>query len=179
MTSPRPLSWMWTGADPRWATDVCGPSWRAPYGLLPPLRAVVQAAALPSIAEIVYLHGRAGPRAGRGSVSALEGRGAVVAEGLVALAHRLLETGLRGPLLEGVALAGVTGDSVKDGPEDLCLVQALGIERLVDEQLHHLQLVERVAGDPLDQHLGALVELGVDGRLDREAPLERLGARQR
>src|SRR5206468_2874946 len=51
--------------------------------------------------------------------SALEGRGAEIAERLVALSHRLFEAGLRGPLLEGVSLPGVPGDPVEHGAQDL------------------------------------------------------------
>ncbi|GAC1479936.1 MAG: hypothetical protein NVS2B11_04440 [Acetobacteraceae bacterium] len=38
--------------------------------------------------------------------------------------------------------------------------QPLGIEALVDEQLHHLQLIERHPGDPPHEVLGPRVELG-------------------
>ncbi len=49
----------------------------------------------------------------------------MVAERLVALAHRLAEAGLHGTLLEGEALRGVACDSVEQGPERLGGVQAL------------------------------------------------------
>ena len=54
---------------------------------------------------------------------------AVVAEGLVALSHRLAEAGLGGAADEGVALLGVAGDAVEEGPERLRLAQALRVER--------------------------------------------------
>ncbi len=63
-------------------------------------------------------------------------------------------------------------------PSDLRGVQPLGVEGLIDEQLHHAQLVHRHARDPPEQDLDALVELLRRGRLDREAPLQRLGAGQ-
>jgi hypothetical protein len=87
----------------------------------------------------------------------------VVAEGLVALAHRGAEAGLGGALLEGVALLVWRVMPSNTVPRTWVCLQALGVQRLVDEQLHHLQLVERVARDPLDQDLGALVELGGGG----------------
>src|SRR6476659_10396321 len=73
----------------------------------------------------------------------------VVAEGLVAFAHGLLEAALGGAADEVVALLGMAGDAVEEGAEQLRLVQALRVERLVDEHLHHHQLVDRQAGDPL------------------------------
>src|SRR5829696_967252 len=68
---------------------------------------------------------------------------AMVAVGLVAVAHGLAEALFRGLADEGVPLLGVTGDAVEEGPEQLGLVQALRVERLVDEHLHHHELVER------------------------------------
>ena len=52
-----------------------------------------------------------------------------VAEGLVALPHRLLEAALGGAADEAVALLGVAGDAVEEGAEQLRLVQALRVER--------------------------------------------------
>src|SRR5438270_7744967 len=90
------------------------------------------------------------PDCGRWALElALEGRTAGVAEGVVALADGLPESGLRGTSLEGVALRGVPGDPVEDRPEHLCRVKALRVEGLVDEQLHHHQLVDRQAGDAM------------------------------
>ncbi len=55
----------------------------------------------------------------RAGISALEGRGAMVAERLVALAHGLAKAVLGGPSLEAVALGRVAGDAVEDRAEDL------------------------------------------------------------
>lgn len=87
--------------------------------------------------------------------SALERGGTGVAEGLVALAHRLLEAGLGGARLERVALAGVAGDAVEHGAQDLGRVQTLLHHGLIHQQLHHHQLVHRHARDPLEQDLEA------------------------
>ena len=54
---------------------------------------------------------------------------AEVAEGLVALAHRLFEAGFGGAADEAVTLLGVAGDAVEEGAEQLGLVQALRVER--------------------------------------------------
>src|SRR5262249_27956949 len=121
---------------------------------------------------------RARGRASRG-VLALERRCAEVAERLVALANRLLEAGLRGTLLKRVPLVGVTGYPVENGAEDLGLVQALGVEGLVELKLDQLQLVERITRDAAHEDLGALVEVSTGRRLDCQAPLERLCTRQR
>jgi hypothetical protein len=67
----------------------------------------------------------------------------------------------------------VAGDPVEEHPERLGGVQALRVERLVHEQLHHHELVHGGQGDALDERLEALVELGRRGRLDGEPPLER------
>ena len=72
---------------------------------------------------------------------------------------------------EAVALLGVAGDAVEEGPQQLGLVQALRVERLVDEHLHHHQLVDRHPGDPLEQALEARVELLGRGGLGRQPPL--------
>src|SRR6478672_8939188 len=50
---------------------------------------------------------------------------AVVAEGLVALPHRLAEAGLGGAADEGVALLGMAGDAVEEGPQHLGLGKSL------------------------------------------------------
>lgn len=98
---------------------------------------------------------------------------------LVALADCCAEARLGGALLERVALGGVARDAVEGRPEDLGRMQSLRVQRLVHQQLHHHQLVDRVARDALDQDLGRLVELGRRRRLDRKLPLDRLGARER
>ena len=75
----------------------------------------------------------------------------MVAEGLVAFAHRLAETALGGAADEVVALLRVAGDPVEEGPEHLGLVQALRVEGLIDEHLHHHQLVDRQPGYALEE----------------------------
>src|SRR5689334_23117026 len=62
---------------------------------------------------------------------ALERRRPRVAERLVALAHSLLEPGLGGPLLEGVALGRVAGDAVEHRAQHLGGMEPLGVEGLV------------------------------------------------
>src|SRR4029077_2951605 len=104
---------------------------------------------------------------------------AVIAEWLVALPHRLLEARFGGATDEAVALLGVAGDAVEEGAEQLRLVQTLRVERLVDEHLHHHQLVDPQPCDPLQQRLEALVELIGRRRLGRQPPLLRLLAAQR
>src|SRR5436309_14147942 len=93
------------------------------------------------------------------TLSALVGRRTVVPEGLVAPPHGLAEALPRGEPLELVALAGVPGGAVEQGAYDLRGVEALLVKRLVDQQLHHLELVDREAGDARNQHLDPLVEL--------------------
>jgi hypothetical protein len=58
-------------------------------------------------------------------------------------------------------------------------MKTLRVERLVDEQLHHHQLIDRQTRDSLHKHLRTLVQILSVRRLDRQAPLERLAARQR
>src|SRR4051794_2501759 len=65
-----------------------------------------------------------------------------VIERLVALAHGLLEAHLRGALLERVALLRVARDAVHERPERLGRVEALRVEGLVHQQLHHHELVD-------------------------------------
>ena len=67
-------------------------------------------------------------RDGRPARSYAEALHAEVAEGLVALAHGLLEARLGGAADEAVALLGVAGDAVEEGAEQLGLVQALRVE---------------------------------------------------
>ena len=55
-------------------------------------------------------------------------------------------------------------------------MQALRIQRLVHQQLHHHQLVDGHQSDPLEECLEARVELGGGRGLDREPPLVRLAA---
>ena len=81
-----------------------------------------------------------------------------------------LKPDLRGALLERVALGGVAGDAVEHGAEDLRRVQTLSHHGLVDEQLHHHQLVDRHARDALEQDLEALVELLARRRTRSRAP---------
>jgi hypothetical protein len=57
-------------------------------------------------------------------------------------------------------------------------MEALGVERLVHEQLHHHQLVDRRQRDALEQRLEAGVDLGRRGRVDRESPPVGLRARR-
>ncbi len=78
-----------------------------------------------------------------------------------------------------MALRRVAGDAVEEGAEKLRLLQALRVERLVDQHLHHHQLVDRQPGDALEQLLEALVELLRRRRLGRQPPLRRLLAAQR
>ena len=66
----------------------------------------------------------------------------------------------------------------KTVPEQLRGRQPLGDGLLVDQELHHLQLVERHPRDARRQRVGARVELIGRRRLDRQPPLQRLGARQ-
>ena len=75
--------------------------------------------------------------------------GARVAVGLVARRDRGAEAVGRRLLLERVALGRVARDAVEDGPDQLGRGQAHGLDLLVDQQLHHLQLVERHPRDAL------------------------------
>ena len=77
----------------------------------------------------------------------------VIAERLVALAHSLTKTGLRGVLLEGEPLRGMTGDAVEERSQHLRGVEPLRVERLVDQELVHDELVDRQARDALGQRL--------------------------
>src|SRR5215213_9305490 len=96
---------------------------------------------------------------------------AEVSEGLVPLSHRLLESLLRGEALPAESLRRVPGDAVEEDAELLGGLQALGVERLVDEQLVHDELVDRDPPDALEQRLEALVELRRRSRLRGEPPL--------
>ncbi len=92
---------------------------------------------------------------------------AEVAEGLVALAHRLLEPSLGCVLLKGESLGRVAGDPVEERAHDLRRVKPLCIERLVHQELVHDELVDRHAGDPLEQVLERPVQLVSGRRLSR------------
>src|SRR6266508_330910 len=83
---------------------------------------------------------------------------AEVAEGLVALADRLLEPLLRRQALPVEALRRVPCDAVEEDAERLGRLEALRVEGLVDEQLVHDELVDRDARYSLDQRLEPLVE---------------------
>src|SRR3954471_22872569 len=80
-------------------------------------------------------------------------------ERLVAVAHRRLEARLRRARLECKSLWRMPRDPVEDRSEGLRRVQALGVERLVHELLHHHELVHGHARDPLHERLEAGVEL--------------------
>ena len=62
-----------------------------------------------------------------GTLAESEALEAVVAEGLVALPHRLAEAVLSCAPHEGMALLGVAGDPVEDGSQQLGLPKALRI----------------------------------------------------
>src|SRR4051812_11248597 len=96
-----------------------------------------------------------------------------ISEGFVPLADGLLEPGLGGASLEGEPLGAVPGDAVEDDAELLSRLQSLRVERLVDEQLVHDELVGRYPGDPVEKLLETLVELRRRGRLRRQTPLNR------
>jgi hypothetical protein len=49
--------------------------------------------------------------------------------------------------------------AIEERSDHLGGVEALGMERLVDEQLHHLQLIQGQTRDAVKQRLGPLVEL--------------------
>jgi hypothetical protein len=67
----------------------------------------------------------------------------------------------------------VPRDAVEEDPQRLRRRQALRPERLIDQLLHHHELVHRRQRDPLHELLEAFVELCRGRRLDREAPVER------
>ena len=100
----------------------------------------------------------------------------MVAERFVALAHGLAEAVLAGLGDEGVALRGVPGDPVEHRADHSAGRHTLLVERGVHRELHHDQLVDRDRRDPLDQPLGALVEVRRVRRLDGESPLGGLRA---
>ena len=84
-------------------------------------------------------------------ISALEVEGPAVAERLVALAHRLRGSpprrraaGRRSPRRVWRAMPS------KTVPRIWVACRPCGVERLVDQQLHHHELVDRHARDPLD-----------------------------
>src|SRR5436305_3736851 len=98
--------------------------------------------------------------------SPFERRASRVAERLIARAHRRAEALPGGLARECVALLGVARDPVEDRAEDLRRVQSLCVQRLIDEQLHHHELVHGNARDARSQRLDALVELRRVGGLD-------------
>src|SRR5437870_4892748 len=103
----------------------------------------------------------------------------MITEGLVAFADSGAEAVLRGAPLERIALLGVPRDPVEHRAQYLAGVEPLGVQRLVDKQLHHPQLVDRVTGNPLKEDLSTLVQVLGRGRLDCQPPLERLEAGER
>jgi len=92
---------------------------------------------------------------------------AEITERFVSLPNRLLEARFGSPLLKRVALRCVAGDAIENGSQNLRLLKTLGKKRLIDEQLHHLKLVQRQPGNPPGQIFNGLIELvggmGFDG----------------
>jgi hypothetical protein len=70
------------------------------------------------------------------------------------------------------------GDAVEERPQHLRRVQALLHHRLIQQQLHQNQLVDRHARDARQQALEPLIELFRWRRLDRQPPLLRFPTRQ-
>src|SRR5579885_972170 len=68
-----------------------------------------------------------------------------IAERLVAFLHGLPEAGFGGAPLKGIAFGRVPRDAVEDRAENLSGLQALLHHRLVQQQLHHHQLIDRHA----------------------------------
>src|ERR687898_417039 len=86
----------------------------------------------------------------------------------IAPTHGLPEAVLRREPLEVMALRRVARDPIEEDSKRLRGVQALRVERLVHEQLHHHELVDRCERGALHELLEAIVELRDGWRLDRE-----------
>ena len=99
----------------------------------------------------------------------------VCGERLIALAHGGPKTLACRCGLKRVALLGVPREAVEHRPERLRGMESLAVERLVDEQLHHPQLVDRQPGDPGHQRLGALDPL-VAGQPPQQAAAKDVAA---
>src|SRR5918994_904912 len=91
----------------------------------------------------------------------------------IALTHGLLEAVLCRKPLEVIALRRMARDAVEEHSQRLRRVQALRVERLVHEQLHHHELVDRRERGALHELLEAVVQLRRRRRRDREAPIMR------
>src|SRR5882757_1350021 len=99
---------------------------------------------------------------------------AVVAEGLVPLAHRLTEADVTSEVDEVETFLGMTSDAVEQASEQARGIRLVLLRRLVAQQLDHLQLIERQASHAPGQAHGGVEQLRIGDALEHEPDQGRL-----